>query len=144
MKLSTKCRYGTRAMIEIGRHFKEGPVKRKDISRNQKISSAYLENILIALKAQNLIRTVRGANGGFTLDTSPEKITLHQIVRALEGATVPVDCVDAPEDCGRSGFCASRRLWQKLHDAQVAVLKGATLQSLIDAESSLEQADYCI
>jgi Rrf2 family protein len=131
-------------MIEIGRHFREGPVKRKDISRNQKISSAYLENILIALKAQNLIRTVRGANGGFTLDTPPDKITMYQIIRALEGSLVPVDCIEVPQKCERSSFCASRRLWKKLYDAQVAVLKGTTLQSLIDDEDSKQRADYCI
>ena len=144
MKLSTKCRYGTRAMIEIGRHYKEGPVKRKDISRNQKISSAYLENILIALKAQNLIRTVRGANGGFTLDTSPNNITMFQIIKALEGSIVPVDCVESSDACERSGRCASRKLWQDLYIAQAEVLKNTTLQSLIDTENSSKQVDYCI
>jgi Rrf2 family cysteine metabolism transcriptional repressor len=144
MKLSTKCRYGARAMIEIGRNCRQGPVKRKDISRNQKISPAYLENILIALKAQNLIRTVRGANGGFTLDASPDNITMLQIFRALEGSIVPVDCVDAAKNCERSNVCASRRLWQDLYNAQVEVLKNTTLQSLIDTENSLKQVDYCI
>ena len=99
MKLSTKCRYGTRAMIEIARHYNEGPVKRKDISRSQKISSAYLENILIALKSQNLIRTVRGADGGFILANSPSSITMFQIVSALEGPIVPVECVDKSDAC---------------------------------------------
>jgi Rrf2 family transcriptional regulator, cysteine metabolism repressor len=144
MKLSTKFRYGTRAMIEIGQHYKNGPVKRKDISRNQGISSSYLENILIALKAQNLIRTVRGANGGYTLDTAPDHVSLFQIMQALEGSMVPVDCVDRADACKRSGFCASRKLWQKLYNAQAAVLKNTTLQSLIDSENSLQQNNYCI
>jgi Rrf2 family cysteine metabolism transcriptional repressor len=144
MKLSTKCRYGTRAMIEIARHYKEGPVKRKDISRSQKISSAYLENILMALKARNLIRTVRGANGGFTLDAPPGSITMFQIVSALEGSIVPVECVNNSNACKRSGECAARRLWQELYDAQTAVLKKTTLQALVDWADEEKQFDYSI
>ena len=131
-------------MIEIARHYKEGPVTRKVISRNQRISSAYLENILIALKSRNLVRTVRGANGGFTLDTSPSHITMLQIFGALEGSFVPVDCVENSFVCERSGVCAARKLWNELYNAQVAVLKKTTLQSMIDVEDSAKQLDYCI
>jgi Rrf2 family transcriptional regulator, cysteine metabolism repressor len=131
-------------MIEIARHYKKGPVKRKDISRNQNISSAYLENILISLKSQNLIRTVRGANGGFTLETSPGSITMLQIMCALEGSIAPVECVSSSDTCDRSDFCAARKLWQELHNAQEAVLKKTTLQSLLDIEDSQKEFDYCI
>jgi Rrf2 family transcriptional regulator, cysteine metabolism repressor len=144
MKLSTKCRYGTRAMIEIARHCKQGPVKRKDISRNQKISPAYLENILTSLKSQNLIRTIRGANGGFTIDAAPSTITMLQIVSALEGSIAPVNCVENSENCERSGGCAARKLWQELHDAQIEVLKRTTLQSMLDLENASQPLDYCI
>lgn len=131
-------------MIEIARHYKEGPVKRKDISRNQKISSAYLENILIALKSQKLIQTVRGASGGFTLETSPNHITMFQIISALEGSMVPVDCVDNSDTCERSGVCAARTLWKELYNAQIAVLKKTTLQSLVDVEDNVKSLNYCI
>jgi Rrf2 family transcriptional regulator, cysteine metabolism repressor len=144
MKLSTKCRYGTRAMMEIARHYPDGPVKRKEISRRQKISAAYLENILIALKTHNLIRTIRGAGGGFTLDTSPKNITMLQIFQALEGSIAPVECVESSDACARSGSCASRRLWQDFYKSQVAILKTTTLQSLVDMEDSLNLADYSI
>jgi Rrf2 family protein len=87
---------------------------------------------------------VRGANGGFILDTSPSNITMFQIFRALEGSIVPVDCVDAVDACERSDTCASRKLWQNLYNAQVEVLKGTTLQTLIDTEDSPKQDDYCI
>ena len=144
MKLSTKCRYGTRAMIEIARHYKEGPVKRKDISRGQRISSAYLENILMALKSRNLLRTVRGANGGFMLEVPPSRITMFQIVSALEGSTVPVECVDKSDACDQSAACAARKLWQELYNAQVAVLKKTTLQTLVDWAESKKPLDYSI
>jgi len=144
MRLSTKCRYGTRAMIEIARHYKEGPVKRKDISHSQKISSGYLENILIALKSRNLIKTVRGANGGFALEVPPSRITMFQIVSALEGSIVPVECVDDSGACDRSADCAARKLWQELYNAQKAVLTKTTLQVLVDRADSKKQPDYSI
>ncbi len=144
MKLSTKCRYGTRAMIEIARRYKDGPVKRKDISQSQKISSAYLENILMALKSRNLIRTIRGANGGFALQTPPSRITMFEIVSALEGSIVPVDCVDKSDSCGESAACAARKLWMQLYHAQIEVLKKTTLQTLVDWADSKKPPDYSI
>lgn len=144
MKFSTRCRYGLRAMIEIAHQYKQGPVKRKDISKSQKISSHYLENILITLKAQHLISTARGASGGFTLDRSPRKITLYQIVTALEGSIVPVECVDDPECCNRSTTCAARKFWVRLHEAQMNILTKTTLQDLLDMEAATGQIDYSI
>jgi Rrf2 family protein len=131
-------------MIEIAQHEKDGPVKRKDIARNQNISSAYLENILMALKSRNLIRTVRGANGGFSLETLPSKITMLQIVSALEGSIVPVECIEKSSVCGRSAACAARKLWQELYNAQVEVLKKTTLQSLVDWTETEQPVDYSI
>jgi Rrf2 family cysteine metabolism transcriptional repressor len=131
-------------MMEIARHYTEGPVKRREISKSQNISPAYLENILIALKTHHLIRTIRGAGGGFTLDTTPNNITMFQIFQALEGSLAPVDCVDSSDVCERSGFCASRRLWQDLYNAQVEILKKMTLQTLVDMEGELKLSDYCI
>jgi len=132
-------------MIEIAHQYKQAPVKRKDISKHQKISSYYLENILITLKAQHLISTVRGARGGFTLERSPKKITMYQIVTALEGSIAPAECIDTPECCSRTATCAARKFWVKLHDAQMNVLTKTTLQDLLDMEiSSGQQIDYSI
>jgi len=144
MKLSTRCRYGTRAMIEIARHYKNGPVKRSDIAKSQGIPSAYLENILISLKTQNLIRTTRGANGGFTLETSPNKISMYQILTALEGSIGPVHCMDQSTGCGRSGHCIARKFWLDLHDVQILKLKSTSLQSLLDLEENNSELDYNI
>jgi Rrf2 family protein len=144
MQLSTKSRYGVRAMIEIARLCKNGPVKRKDISRAQKISHAYLENILITLKSSSLIRTVRGAKGGFTLDIPPSSITLFQIVTVLEGSLSPIECLENPSLCESCGTCAARIAWMKLHTAQKNVLNGITLQDLVDFETTGSASDYVI
>lgn len=144
MKLSTRSRYGTRAMLEIARNYKNGPVKRKDISKKQGISPHYLENILISLKSRNLLQTVRGAHGGFTLKTSPENITMYEIITALEGSIAPVHCVENKEECSRAEYCVTRKLWVDLHEMQVKALKSANLQTLLDMEISGHEIDYCI
>jgi len=144
MQLSAKCRYGTRAMIEIARNERNGPVKRKVIVQAQGISHAYLENILISLKMSKLIRTVRGANGGFVLERRPSAINLFQIVLSLEGTMSPVECLDNRTICGKSDYCAERKAWAKLYDAQKSALKGMTLQDLLDMDSTESATDYVI
>jgi len=144
MKLSTRSRYGTRAMLEIARNYGNGPVKRKDITKNQGISLHYLENILLSLKTKDLILTVRGAHGGFTLKTSPENITMLDIITALEGSIVPVPCVENPETCNKTERCVARIFWIKLHETQAKLLKSTSLQSLLDLESFGYEIDYCI
>jgi len=144
MKLSTRCRYGTRAMLEMARYYKKGPVKRRDIALSQGISSDYLENILIALKSGNLIRTVRGAKGGFMLETAPEKISMYQILTALEGSLAPIQCVEEGEGCCGTGHCIARKFWLDFHEMQVKALKGTSLQTLLDLESAGNEYDYSI
>ncbi|NLD98253.1 MAG: Rrf2 family transcriptional regulator [Fibrobacter sp.] len=143
MKLSTRCRYGTRAMLELARNYLKGPVKRDEISRSEDISSSYLENILISLKSRNLIRTIRGANGGFSLVSSPETITMYDIVSALEGSIEPVDCVENSTQCSRSISCTARKFWVNFHEQQVKLLKDTSLQSLLNMETR-EQIDFSI
>ena len=111
MKLSTKGRYATRAMLDLALHFGEGPVFVKDIAKRQEVSDRYLEQILIPLKAGGLVRVVRGARGGFALAKPPSDIKLIEIIRISEGSTAPVDCVDNDQICSRSGFCITREIW---------------------------------
>jgi Rrf2 family cysteine metabolism transcriptional repressor len=144
MKLSTKCRYGTRAMIEIGRVYGAGSIKRKDISRIQEISSSYLENILITLKTHRLITTTRGAQGGFSLARSPVEISLLDIISALEGSIAPVECLEKSSLCHKSTGCAARKAWKKLHEAQKNVLSSITLQNLIDTDGMPGTENYSI
>jgi Rrf2 family protein len=144
MKYSTKCRYGMRAMYEIARQYRKSVVKRKDISRLQGISHGYLENILIGLKASHLIRPVRGANGGFELAKPPKDISMLAIIKSLEGSVAPVECVENPGVCERSGACPTRWVWKKLNNAQVAVLSGITLQDLLDKAGNSLEPDFAI
>lgn len=138
MRLTTKCRYGTRAMIEIGMSYGAGSVQLNQISRRQKISPKYLVHLLASLKAAGLVKTVRGARGGYLVDRPPSRIKLSEIFRALEGSPSPVDCVDDPTICPESELCVARRLWTRIRDAISQVLESTTLQDLIDQRRELE------
>jgi Rrf2 family transcriptional regulator, cysteine metabolism repressor len=142
MRLSTRSRYGARAALEIAREYGQRHVKRREIAEKQEISDSYLENILIALKAQGLVRTVRGAHGGFSLTRSPEKITLLDLFEALEGDLTPVVCTTQEDMCTRSSECVMRGVYQKLQQAQEAVLASYTLQNLVDKMAS--EPDFAI
>jgi len=145
MKLSTKCRYGLCAMIEIGRRSGGSvPVKRCEISKTQNISRPYLENIFTLLRNGKLLRSVRGANGGFLLDQPPGKISLFDIVTALEGSIAPVECLENPVTCRKTPDCSARKAWKKLYDVQVGVLKNMTLKEMCEMEDSGYTADYVI
>jgi Rrf2 family protein len=132
MKLSTKGRYATRAMLDLALHFGEGPILVKDISRRQEVSDRYLEQILTPLKASGLLRAFRGSRGGFALAKEPSEIKLIEIVQIVEGSTAPVDCVDDAQICTRSESCVTRDVWIELKNAIDHVLDSITLQDLVD------------
>ena len=139
MKLSTKGRYATRAMLDLALHFGEGPILVKDISRRQEFSDRYLEQILTPLKAAGLVRVVRGARGGFTLARPPSDIRLIEIIQIVEGSTAPVDCVDDAKICSRSDFCVTREVWAEMKKATDTVLESITLQDLLERQKEQEQ-----
>ncbi len=144
MKMSTKCRYGARAVVEIARYYEDGPVKRRDIAKNQDISDSYLENILIALKNAGIIDTIRGANGGYMLRRPPEEINLLEIITALEGSLALVECVENPSTCDRVKQCSTRGVWIKLQKAKEDVLKNIYIKELVDHEKKSFVPDYSI
>jgi Rrf2 family transcriptional regulator, cysteine metabolism repressor len=143
LKLSTKCRYGTRAIVEIARCYGRNPVKRKDIAESQGISEPYLVNILLALKNDSIIDTIRGAQGGYFLTRPPAEISLFQVVKALEGSVAPVECLEHKGVCDRVAGCAARKVWKELMEAQEKVLRSVTLQQLLDKEKT-DSPDFCI
>ena len=108
MKLSTRGRYGVRALLDIALYQGEGLVLLKDIARRQEVSLPYLEHLITPLVAAGIVKSTRGARGGVSLLKPPVEIKLSQVVQLLEGSIAPVDCVNNPETCHRSTFCATR------------------------------------
>ena len=144
MKLSTKCRYGLRAVLEIARKYGKAPAKRKDIARKEGLSSSYLENILLVLRNQKILETTRGVNGGYVLCRPPSAISAYEIVNALEGPLAVVDCVEDPHLCDKSGRCVTRTVWCEVACAVHDVLKKISLQDLLDREKKAGSLEYSI
>ena len=138
MKMSTKARYGTRALLDLAIHGNGSPVLLKDIAQRQQVSLLYLEQLVAPLKAGGLIRSIRGTKGGILLAKSAEEIKLSYVISLLEGPTALVDCVDDANLCSRSGFCVTRDLWGELTMAIDEILESTTLQNLIERQ---EQKD---
>jgi len=134
MKLSTRTRYGTRALLELALYNGEGPVFLKDIARKQQISLSYLEHLVTPLISGGIIRSTKGPRGGITLARKPEEIKLSEITQLLEGSLAPVECVDHPEVCDRSELCVTREVWGKMKNAMDGVLKSTTLQDLVERQ----------
>ena len=128
MKLSTKVRYGVRAMIDLANHRQEAkPILVKSISERQEISKKYLESLLASLKAAGLVRSIRGAKGGYLLANDPDKVTMEQITNALDGPPILVECVTDPDLCKRSGCCVARDLWKDMTEGLQSKLRETTL-----------------
>jgi len=134
MKLSTRTRYGTRALLELALRDGVGPVFLKDIARKQQISLAYLEHLITPLISGGIIRSTKGPKGGITLARKPEEIKLSEITLLLEGSVAPVECVDHPEMCKRSDLCVTREIWSEMKTAMDGVLESTTLQDLVERQ----------
>jgi len=132
MKLSTRSRYGTRALLEMALHRAEEPVFLKEIAERQQISLPYLEHLIAPLIAGGMIRSTKGPRGGVSLAKAPEEIKLSEVIQLLEGSVAPVECVNAPGICHRSEFCVTRDLWSELKNAMTGVLESTTLQDLVE------------
>lgn len=133
MRLSTKGRYGLRAMLEIALNEQQEPIAIRTIAERQDISDRYLEQLLIQLKKAGLVKSIRGSQGGYILGRKSRDITVGEIIRALEGPIAPVECISElnPEECDRSGFCVTRGIWTRLRDAISEVLDSYTLWDLV-------------
>jgi len=140
MKLSTRGRYATRAMLELALRYGTGPVLLKDIANSQHVSDKYLEQVITPLKAAGLVNSVRGARGGFLLARPPGEIKLSQIIEVVEGSVAPVDCVDDPQGCPLSPQCVAREVWVKLKKSTDSVLDSVTLQDMVERQHQKAKA----
>lgn len=141
MKLSTRTRYGTRALLELALHRAEEPIFLKEIARHQEISLSYLEHLVAPLIAGGIIRSTKGPRGGISLARDPADIKLSEITQLLEGSLAPVECITDPGVCNRSGACATRDVWAKLKEVMDGVLESTTLQDLVEQQLQKEKPE---
>ena len=134
MKISTRGRYGTRMMLDLAAHHDQGPTPLREIAKRQDLSVKYLEQLIIPLKAAGYIRSVRGARGGYTLARKPDKISVGQIIKVLEGGLSLVDCVEDPKVCEREKNCPTRDIWLRMSERLMEELSSLTLSDVLDGK----------
>lgn len=119
LKLSTKGRYGLRALIDLAQYSEEEPVSITNISDRQGISERYLEQLMSMMKKAGLVKSIRGAGGGYVLAKDLEEISVGDVLRALEGNLEPVECSGLhPEDgCKAADSCVTKYVWQRINDS---------------------------
>ncbi|MCM3137250.1 transcriptional regulator [Bacillus sp. Nf3] len=135
MKISTKGRYGLTIMIELAKRHGEGPTSLKSIAQNNDLSEHYLEQLVSPLRNARLVKSIRGAYGGYVLAHEPNEITAGDIIRVLEGPISPVEVIENEEP-------AKRELWIRIRDAVKDVLDNTTLEDLASYTDDGDQDSY--
>ncbi len=141
IKLSTKGRYGTRLMLSLAHHYTNGneAVILRSVADEEEISIRYLEQIIILLKINRLVKSTRGAGGGYTLARHPSKIKVSEILQVLEGSCCLVDCVDDPNYCDRIPTCAAYDIWKEASYLLKNYFENITLQDLIEISNKKQK-----
>ena len=131
MKLSTKIRYGARAMLELASHYGEGPLELHEIAKKENISVKYLEQVIIPLRTGGVVKSIRGSKGGYSLARPPSEICLKDLVEILEGPLNLVDCLGDPKRCERSAACVTREIWNEVSEAICKIFQSITLEDMV-------------
>lgn len=132
-------------MFDLAQHYGEGPVSLKQVADRQGISEHYLEQLISGLRKTGLVKSIRGAQGGYILAREPATITVGDVIRVLEGPIAPVDCVaeEEPEVCDKAECCVTRGIWEKVRDSIAEVLDSITLEDMVkDAEKLQRDASF--
>jgi Rrf2 family protein len=137
MNISTKGRYGLRAIIDLARNYQDKPITLSAIAKRQQISEGYLEQLMASLKKAGLVKSTRGAQGGYVLAQDAQNITVGEIFRALEGELALTSCLndEVSEACMMQDCCGSRFIWQEIQNSINTVLSLYTLADLLAREN---------
>lgn len=141
MRLSTRGRYGLRAMFDFAQHYGSGPIPLKSVAERQEISEHYLEQLISSLKKAGLVKSVRGAQGGYSLTRKPSEITVSDVLRALEGPLGLVDCAleqDALK-CSRVSDCITHIVWEKIRDSMIETMESITLHDMCEEAEKIKK-----
>ena len=145
MNVSQKCQYALRAVFELSRRPRQSPVRSSEIAESQAIPPKFLELILGELKRAGFVESRRGARGGYLLLKQPNRLTVGEVIRFVDGPVALVKCITEIEqaDCPIYGGCALIGMWRRARDAVNHVFDNTTFQDLLDEELSAAP-NYCI
>lgn len=139
MKISTKGRYGLRSMLDLAVHSTGDQVALNAIAERQSISPNYLEQVFSLLRKAGLVKSVKGAQGGYVLADHPSKISVGSILRALEGElTITADSSEELDHSSSIEYCLRTRVWDEINTAINSVVDGITLEDLVQEYKKLQ------
>lgn len=138
MKLSTRAKYGIHAMLDLAMNRGMGPQSIKMIAERQRIPEQYLEQLISLLRREELVSSVRGAQGGYLLAKPPGEITMAELMRVLEGPISLSDCLEDERCCDRTCVCPTRRVWERLSQSIDQVLENVTLGDMLEDHVRLQ------
>ena len=146
MKISTQGRYGLRALVDLVVHEDpEAAIPLREISERQNISERYLEQLFAKLRKAGIVRSIRGAHGGYKLNKDPEDVTVGDVIKTLEGDLAPVDCTaDDNNECKFKGVCVTHEVWDMIKENIEEVIESINLSDLKERSQELkgEQKGY--
>jgi len=138
MKISTKIRYGTRAMLELACHYGEGPIELREIAKREDISLKYLEQVIVPLRTAGLVKSARGSKGGYALAKHPSEIYLKDLVETLDGPLNLIECLKDPKVCQKVPYCITRDIWQEVSEAIDGIFHSVTLEEMVHRKKEKE------
>ncbi len=139
MRLTARSEYGLLALIDLGVRYGDGPVSARGVAERQGIPLKFLEQLLAAMRKAGLVSACRGARGGFALTRDPARISVLEVVEALEGSLAPTSC-DGGQLCGRSGACAAAGVWSKATEALRDVFTTTSIGDLCSRQVIFDRA----
>jgi Rrf2 family protein len=139
MKISTKIRYGARAMLELAYHYGEGPIELKEIAKKENISLKYLEQVINPLRAAGLLKSIRGSKGGYSLAKPPSEICLYDVVETLEGPLNLLECLRDSKVCQKVPSCVTRDIWREVSEAISKIFYSITLEDMVNRKKDKEE-----
>ena len=140
MRITTLAEYGVICALHLARRASEGPITGRDIAAREKLPVDYVEQILLRLRRAEIVRSTRGARGGYELARAAERISIRAVIAASETTTFDLHCVSHPveeERCSASHACSIRPVWQLLQQKIDDVLEGIRLSDLMHEESTV-------
>ncbi len=135
MRISTRSEYAVRVLLELGMRHGED-VSLNDVAKRWRISLDYLEQLMPPLKKAGLVRSRRGAKGGYSVAKPLDDITVADILEVFDGPIKVMDCLPNDRECWASGACAIREVWRDVKEAVEGVLRGVTLADLVEKQKS--------
>jgi Rrf2 family cysteine metabolism transcriptional repressor len=138
MKISTKVRYGARAMLELASHYGAGPMELKEIAKRENISLKYLEQVIVPLRTAGLVKSVRGSKGGYSLAKPPSEIRLNDLIEILQGPLHLIECLNDPKVCQKIPYCVTRDIWKEVSEAIEGVFHSVTLEDMVNRRREKE------